>query len=340
MKRKKFLAGILPGALALTSPYALQAAALPILPKIPAYLRKGDRIGITSPAGYVMLSEIEPAIQKLTAWGFEVVVGESIGKRDGTFGGTDEERLADLQQQLNDSSIKAILCARGGYGVVRIIDRLQWSKFVAQPKWLIGFSDITVLHAHINSVLNIATLHAKMATGFPASWDAAEPIQKETIESIIKCIGGERNNYRAPANENNQYGTAEGVLVGGNLKIIETLAGTNSSLATAGKILFVEDVGEQLYNIDRMFWNLLRCGKLKLLKGLIVGGFRIKATDDPAEEFGKTLQEIVLEKVKGLGYPVCFDFPVGHQKNNFALKCGVKHRLLVNQMGSQLQELP
>jgi muramoyltetrapeptide carboxypeptidase len=338
MKRKKFLSGILPAALLMAKPNEVLGKAA-VAGTIPPYLKKGDRIGITSPAGYVMLSEIEAAVKKLTEWGFSVVIGESIGKRDGTFGGTDDERLADLQQMLNDKTIKAVLCARGGYGVVRIIDRLQFQKFIAHPKWLIGFSDITVLHAHINSALNMATLHAKMATGFPANWDAAEPIQRETIESIIKCITGERMSYQAPVNEKNITGTAEGLLVGGNLKIIETLSGTGSSLATHGKLLFVEDVGEQLYNIDRMFWNLKRSGKLKGLKGLIVGGFRIKATDDPAEEFGKNLQEIVLEKVTDLGYPVCFDFQVGHQKNNFALKCGVKHRLQVSRENVALYEI-
>lgn len=305
---------------------------------IPPYLKSGDRIGITSPAGYITHTDIQPAMQQMQSWGLIVRVGETIGKRDHTFGGTDEERIADMQQMLDDPSLQAIMCARGGYGVVRIIDKLNFEKFKKHPKWMIGFSDVTVIHAHFARNLGIASIHSKMCNSFPEDWSKAEPIQVETILSIKQALMGEPMKYPFTPNEKNKPGTAEGILVGGNLKTIESLAGSKSDFSTVDKILFVEDTGEYLYSIDRMFWNLKRTGKLEKLAGLVVGGFKIKASEDPAEEFGKNLQEIVLEKVQDYHYPVCFDFPVGHQKNNYALKCGVNHRLVVNNIACFLTE--
>ncbi len=305
---------------------------------LPPYLKPGDTIGITSPAGYIMAEEIQPAVKKMEEWGYKIKTGETIGRRDFTFGGTDEERANDFQQMLDDPKIKAIMCARGGYGAVRIIDKLNWEKFKARPKWIIGFSDITVFHSHINRNLGIASLHSKMCNSFPEDWSQAEAVQIETIESIRKALSGEKMKYSVEPNRQNKPGTAEGALVGGNLKILETLAGTKSDLVTAGKILFVEDTNEYMYNIDRMFWHLKRTGKLSHLKGLIAGGFKIK-TDEDADDFGKTLQDVVLEKVKAYNYPVCFDFPAGHQKNNFALKCGVRHRLKVGEEKVILDEI-
>ncbi len=305
---------------------------------IPHKLKPGDRVGITSPAGYILLEEIRPAMEQLRAWGLEPVVGASIGKRDFTFGGTDEERVSDMQQMLDDPTLKAVLCARGGYGMVRIIDKLHFEKFRIHPKWVIGFSDITVMHSHINRNLGIASIHSKMCNSFPEDWIKAEPIQVETILSIREALMGTKMSYSAVWNEKNRFGKAEGSLVGGNLKTLESLAGSASDLRTAGKILFVEDTGEYLYSIDRMFWNLKRSGKLDKLAGLIIGGFKIKV-DDPGDDFGKTLQDIVLEKTRKYTYPICFDFPVGHQKNNFALKCGVRHQLLVGENGTTLKEV-
>jgi len=304
----------------------------------PAYLKKGDTIGITAPAGYITLEEIQPAIKLMETWGFKIKVGDTIGKKDFTFGGSDEERLNDFQHLLDDRFTKAIMCARGGYGAVRIIDKLNWAKFRTKPKWIIGFSDITVFHSHLHKNFRIASIHAKMCNSFPVDWNLAEPIQVETIESIQKALSGEKMEYSTTSNENNKPGIAAGVLVGGNLKTLESLAGSPSDINTTGKILFVEDTGEYLYSIDRMFWNLKRSGKLSKLKGLIVGGFKIK-TEADTEDFGKTLEQIVLEKVINYKYPVCFDFPVGHQKNNFALKCGVKHKLIVNQNECILKEI-
>ncbi len=309
-----------------------------IAASIPSYLKKGDTIGITSPAGYITPEEIQPAVKQIESWGYKIKVGETIGKKDFTFGGTDEERIGDFQQMLDDPKLKAIMCARGGYGAVRIIDKLNWNKFKVKPKWIIGFSDITVFHAHLDRNFGIASIHSKMCNSFPDDWSKAEPIQIETIESIQKILSGVKMKYNAVTNIHNKPGSSEGILVGGNLKMIETLTGTASDLKTDGKILFVEDTNEYIYNVDRMFWHLKRTGKLSKLKGLIVGGFKIKKDLD-SEDFGKTLEQIVLEKIKNYKYPVCFDFPVGHQRNNFALKHGAKHSLSVKEDISVLKEI-
>ena len=342
MKRKKFIQSAVSVFSAAAMPHVSLLPAVSSEIKLyssPPFLKKNDIIGITSPAGYISVEEIQPAVKKIGSWGFKIRIGDTIGKRDFTFGGTDEERVKDFQQMLDDPEIKAIMCARGGYGAVRIIDHLNWDKFNNQPKWIIGFSDITVFHSHLTQNFKIASLHSKMCNSFPEDWSKAEPIQVETIESIRLALSGEKMKYSSLPNNLNKPGIGEGVLTGGNLKMLETLAGTKSDINTEGKILFVEDTGEYLYNIDRMFWNLKRSGKLDRLAGLIVGGFRIKPSDDPSEEFGKNFFEIVLEKVKNYSYPVCFDFPVGHQRNNFALKCAVGHRLIVTGDEVNLKEV-
>src|SRR5690606_18600527 len=172
----------------------------------------------------------------------------------------------------------------------------------------------------------IATIHSKMTNSFPDDYSKADQTQIDSIESIRQCLVGDKMKYSAPYNANNRLGKSAGTLIGGNLYIIQNLAGSNSDIDTDGKILFIEDVGEYLYKIDGMLWNLKRSGKFNKLKGLIVGGFRVKA-DDPGEEFGRTVYELVMEKIKEFDYPVCFDFPVGHIRENYALKCGVRHEL-------------
>ena len=344
MNRKKFISSLLPLGLTAAGLSQLPASDQEETPaveekwNVPPKLVTGDMIGITCPGGFISLEEIEPAINKIKEWGYNIKVGETVGKRDFSRGGTDEERLADFQQMLDDRNIKAIMSARGGYGVIRIIDRINFGKYVLNPKWIIGFSDITVLHSHINRHYNIATIHSKMCNSFPAEWKLAEQVQRDSIESIGQCLAGKKMEYSLPSNTKNKPGNATGQLVGGNLKTLESLAGSSSDISTKNKLLFVEDTGEYLYSIDRMFWNLKRSGKLSQLKGLIIGGFKIKP-DDPGEEFGKTLEEIVLEKVKEYNYPVCFDFPVGHQKNNFSLKCGIVHYLQVNEKNVLLKEI-
>ena len=340
MKRKDFLSSIVPlgatlGSMAKGKTIFNEPEGPTI---IPPYLKKGGTIGITCPAGFITMEDIQPALTKMKEWGFTVKIGDTIGKKDFTFGGKDEERLLDLQQMLDDNSINAIMCARGGYGAIRIIDRVDFKKFIKHPKWIIGFSDITVIHSHINRNYRVAAIHSKMCNSFPSDWSKAEPVQVESIESIKKCLMGEKMNYLFTPNANNKTGLADGELVGGNLKTLESLAGSKSDINTKDKILFVEDTGEYLYSIDRMFWNLERTGKLAHLKGLIIGGFKAKK-DDEGEEFGKTVEEIVLEKIKKYNYPVCFDFPVGHQKNNYALKCGIIHSLEVSEKNVLLKEV-
>ncbi|HLK28012.1 MAG TPA: LD-carboxypeptidase [Puia sp.] len=305
---------------------------------IPKYLKPGDVIGITCPAGNITLQEIQSAMQQMENWGFKVRVGDTVGKKDFTFGGTDEERAKDFQQMLDDDSIKAIMCARGGYGAIRIIDKINFTKFSLHPKWIIGFSDITVIHSHLNRNYNIASIHSKMCNSFPDDWTKAEQTQIDSIISIKQTLVGDKMKYHASPNTSNKSGAAEGQLVGGNLKTIESLSASKSDIKTEGKILFVEDTGEYLYSIDRMFWNLKRTGKLSHLKALIVGGFKAKP-DDAGEEFGRTLYDIVLEKVREYDYPVCFDFPVGHQKENYALKCGIHHKLEIKNDEVVLKEI-
>ncbi len=306
--------------------------------KVPPYLQPGDTIGITTPAGAISMAEILPAVAKIREWGFNIKMGKAVGKKDFTLGGTDEERRADLQDMLDDQDCKAIFCARGGYGLIRIIDQLNFSKFVKHPKWVIGFSDISLLHAHLQSKYNIASIHSKMCSSFPADWVQADEEQRLSLLSIYNAVIGGKLTYQTKANPLNMQGTANGSLVGGNLRIIESLLGSASDLITRDKILFLEDADEYLYNIDRMFWSLKRAGKLSGIKGLIVGGFKIKP-DDPGEEFGLSLEQIILEKVKEYGYPIAFDFPVGHQKYNVALRCGMTYNLMVNEHGSMLTDV-
>ncbi|RXK83060.1 S66 peptidase family protein [Filimonas effusa] len=342
MNRKSFLqqTGLLLAATGIPGVLGAKALTRRSVPMVvPPYLSKRDTIGITSPAGYITLNDIQSAVQQITGWGYKVKVGRTIGKKDGSLGGSDAERLLDFQEMLDDRDIKAILCARGGYGIVRIIDQLDFSGLRRHPKWIIGFSDVTLLHCHINRNHQVATIHSKMCNSFPDDWSKADDTQVKTILSIQKALSGEKMRYEVAANMNNRLGKAVGQLVGGNLRTLENLSDTRSDLYVANKILFLEDVHEPLYNIDRMFWSLKRTGKLEQLAGLIIGGFSVKADPVPADEFPKDLYAIVNEKVKGYHYPVCFDFPVGHQRNNYALKCGSRHSLTVTMQGSSLQEM-
>ena len=337
MNRKHFLSSLIPFAASLQVAGQVKKRHPHQDLLIPPYLRPGDTIGITCPAGFITQQEIEAAVQRMQSWGLKVLPGNTIGKRDFSFGGTDEERTQDFQLMLDNPAVQAIMCARGGYGFVRIIDGIDFSRFVRHPKWIIGFSDITVLHGHLSRNYGIASIHSKMCNSFPNDWSKAESIQVETIGSIRQALMGEKMQYNVAPHALNRTGTAKGLLTGGNLKTIETLSGTKSDISTAGRILFVEDTGEYLYSIDRMFCNLKRTGKLSHLAALVVGGFKIKP-DSEGEEFGRTVYDIVLEKTMDYHYPVVFDFPVGHQKNNYALKCGMMHTLEVKADSVQLSD--
>lgn len=300
--------------------------------QFPPYLKKGDTIGIVAPAGYMPVEKMQACIETLDTWGYTVEMGATThSQSENYFSGTDEERLADLQAMLDNKKIKAILCARGGYGVSRIIDQLNFKKFRKKPKWIIGFSDITVLHAHLYSRYKIASLHAPMAAAFNDGEN-----NNPYIQSICKALEGERAEYRTTGGPFNQSGVAEGELVGGNLSLLAHLIGTPSDIKTKGRILFLEDVGEYLYNIDRMLLQLKRAGKLKDLAGLIIGGF----TDnkDTERPYGKEVHEIIHEQVKEYDYPICFGFPVSHEKENYALKVGGTYKLTVEEVDVTLCE--
>lgn len=291
---------------------------------IPPSLKKGDVIGLVCPAGYMAAEKVQTCIETLQSWGYQVRTGATVGGASSTyFSGTDDERLADLQQMLDDKEIKAVLCARGGYGTGRIIDRISFKKFRKRPKWIIGYSDITVLHSHLYTNYEISSLHSPMAGAFNDGGN-----QNEYVLSLRDALEGKKSSYEAAPHVNNRLGKATGKLVGGNLALLAHLTGSDSDIRTKGCILFLEDVGEYLYNIDRMLHQLKRSGKLSKLAGLIFGGFT--ETKDTERPFGKKADEILREIVQEYDYPVCFDFPVSHTDRNYALKIGVEYTLDVS----------
>ncbi|MER3498987.1 MAG: LD-carboxypeptidase [Chitinophagaceae bacterium] len=300
--------------------------------KTPPYLQKGDTIGIICPAGAMPVEKASECIRVLNEeWGFKTKVGQTLGAEYNYFSGTDEERLADFQQMLDDDEIKAILCARGGYGTTRIIDRLDFKKFNKNPKWIIGYSDVTILHCHLYSNYYISSLHSPMAAAFNDGGYI-----NRFVQSLKNTLEGKKAKYTCEPHEFNRKGEAIGELVGGNLALLAHVIGTDSDIKTRGRILFIEDVGEYLYNIDRMMWQLKRSGKLAKLAGLVVGGFTdVKDTERP---FGESAYEIINDIVKDYDYPVCFGFPVSHEKENYALKIGVGYKLKVGKSKTTLEE--
>jgi len=300
--------------------------------KVPPYLQKGDTIGLVCPAGTMPVEKVSECIRVINEdWGFTIKVGTTVGQQYHYFSGTDEERLEDFQHMLDDENVKAILCARGGYGLSRIIDKIDFTNFKKNPKWIIGFSDVTILHSHIYRNHSISTMHAPMANAFNE-----DGFKNEFIRSLRHALEGKKIKYQCKPHEFNKKGEGIGELVGGNLSLLAHLIGTDSDIKTKGRILFIEDVGEYLYNIDRMMYQLKRSGKLDKLAGLIVGGFTdMKDTERP---FGQTVHEVIRDAVAEYGYPVCFDFPVSHEKENYALKIGVGYKLKVGKNRVTLEE--
>lgn len=287
-------------------------------------------IGITCPAGYMAAEKAQNCITTLQSWGFDVMVGKTLGSNSKNyFSGTDEERRDELQAMLDDENINAILFGRGGYGMGRIIDQLDFTKFKKKPKWVIGFSDITVLHAHLYTKIRTASLHAPMAAAFNEG-------ENEFIRSLHNTIKGKKAKYSCSTHSFNKTGTATAELVGGNLTLLAHITGTSSDVDTKNKILFLEDIGEQNYNIDRMFYQLKRSGKLQNLTGLIIGGFTdMKDTERP---FGKTVYEAIRDIINEYDYPVCYSFPVSHGTENYALKIGLHYTLKVGKNKTLLSE--
>lgn len=287
--------------------------------KVPQFLKKGDKIGIVAPASSIP-NGLEDAVNLLESWGLEVVLGETVSSSFHQFSGEDQVRAKDFQQMLDDDSFKAIIAARGGYGSVRIIDQLDFTAFAKNPKWMVGFSDITVLHCHIQTLFGVSTIHGQMPLTIP---DAT----KMSLDTLRKALFGEALSYSYKSGLGNIEGEAKGVLVGGNLAILASISGSISEVDYAGKILFIEDVGEHYYAVDRMMRMLKRAGKLKNLKGLIIGGFTSMKDNQP--EFGFSVEEIVFDLVREYGYPVATDFPAGHIDNNMALVFGKEVSLQV-----------
>jgi muramoyltetrapeptide carboxypeptidase len=278
----------------------------------PSSLKKGDKVAIIALASKVNLADIQPAISIMQDnWGLEVIIGKSVGEAFFGFAGNDEIRLNDFQQQLDNQEIKAIFSARGGYGSSRFIDKVDFTKFKKNPKWIIGFSDITAVHCHLQT-LGFQSLHAPMPKTFLRDYDS--------VQKLEAILFGRNIEYKIPSKPINKQGRGEGQIVGGNLCLLAHLIGTKSDIDTNGKILFIEDISEYLYNIDRMMVQLKRAGKLKNLTGLIVGDFSdVKENDEP---YGKTFYEIIAEHTQEYNYPICYDFPVGHEAINWTIPCG------------------
>jgi muramoyltetrapeptide carboxypeptidase len=279
---------------------------------IPPYLKKGDRIAITCPAKKLP-NPMADAVELLQSWGLEVILGDTLNASYHQFAGDDDLRATDMQRFIDDDSVKAIIAARGGYGTVRMIDKVNFTRFAEHPKWLIGFSDITVLHTHLFANYQAQSIHGQMPVNIP---DASS----RSLETLRKALFGENLTYEVTSHTQNRPGNTSGVLIGGNLSLLVAVSGSVSDIDYTGKILFIEDVGEYLYSIDRMLRCLQRAGKLKNLAGLIVGGFTdIKDNDIP---FGQTVPDIIMDIVKDYNYPVCFDFPAGHIPDNCSLIFG------------------
>jgi muramoyltetrapeptide carboxypeptidase len=290
---------------------------------IPPYLKKGNCIGITCPAGYMPAERAQTCIRTLQKWGFEVMVGKTLGSDSNNyFSATEEQRRDELQAMLDDDSIHAILCGRGGYGLSPLLDQLDFKRFKKKPKWIIGFSDITALHVHLNRRLHIASLHAPMAAAFNNGGS-----ESAYIQSLHRLLTGKKTIISGPVHPFNNKGKATAELVGGNLTLITHLIGTKSQLQTNGKILFLEDIGEYIYATDRMLVQIKRSGLLNNLAGLIIGGFTdYKDTERP---FGKTITEAIHAQIGKVDFPVCFDFPISHSAENYAVKSGCIYELNV-----------
>ena len=283
---------------------------------VPPFLKSGDRIRIVSPAGKVSAEKVIPGIELLRNEGFEVLIGEHVFGESFQFAGTDLQRAADFQEALNDPETKAIICARGGYGSIRMMEYLDFSNLLQKPKWLIGFSDVTVLHS-VFTKLGIASVHGAMPGFYLHEGRASDSFLR-----LIETLKGNPLNYHFETSPLNRNGQAKAELVGGNLSLLYSLNGTPYDLQTEGKILFIEDLSEYLYHLDRMMMSFRLSGKLENLAGIVAGSFtEMKDNEKP---FGKSVEEIILDAVRDYNFPVCFNFPAGHIDNNMPLVLGAE----------------
>ena len=288
------------------------------------YLKEGDSIRIISTARKISVEELEPTINKLNDWGLKVEFGKNLFHEDHQFSGTEEERISDLQEALNDPNLKAILFARGGYGSVQVVDHIDWQSLKEHPKWLIGYSDITVFHSHLNRNFGIESIHAAMPINIKSDLSG---LSLEGLESLKKAIFGDTLQYEFDISPHNQGGIdiLEGELVGGNLSILYSLSGTPSQMGTNDKILFIEDLDEYLYHIDRMMMNLIRSGLLSNCKAILIGG--MSDMNDNTIPYGSSAEEIIIHRMKPFQTPLIFGFPAGHIIDNRALILGRKIRI-------------
>ena len=296
--------------------------------KLPISLKQGDKIGIMAPARKITAAELQKAIDIIEENGFEVKLGKSINAEDNQFAGNDEIRSDDLQYMIDNKDIKAILFARGGYGCVRIIDKIDFEKFIKNPKWLAGYSDISVIHSHVNNVYNIQTLHSSMPINFAKN-------SKEALKTLFEILKGENINYEFESHPLNKSGEAEASVVCGNFSVLYSILGSKSFPALKGKILFIEDLDEYLYHIDRMMMGLKRAGVFNNLKGVIVGG--MSSMNDNEIPFGKTAEEIIYNQLMEFDFPLAFGFPAGHVDDNRAIALGRKYKLTVSKQKSYLE---
>jgi len=293
----------------------------------PPHLKSGDLVALVATARFIDPEQLKNSIAQIKSWGLKVSQGDNLTSVSDQFAGTDTERASDLQKAINDSEIRAIICYRGGYGSIRLLDLVDFSGLITSPKWICGYSDITVFHSQLNK-LRIKSIHSTMPVNF-------ETNTKEAIDSMRQALFGNTMEIITEHHDLNRYGSVKGELIGGNLSILHNLSGTDIDLDTKGKILVIEDLDEYLYHIDRMLHNLNRSGKLQHLAGLIVGG--MTEMNDNDIPFGKGANEIIAEIIAEYNFPVCYNFPIGHITDNRSVILGEQYNLDVSKHGSTLR---